>query len=165
MTRMNTTQLRYAAPAAFALAMAALGAPLGANGANDPASPQLPTHPATQGSPSTQGTSSSKGAASASSAKTQGKGKVAKKAASPNDQQMADRVATALSNDTSMNGATILVIVDGGQVALDGTTTDAAQSAHVMDVAQSAAGPAVLIVDELQPRAVILAPAPAMPSR
>jgi hypothetical protein len=173
MTRMNTTHLQYAAPAAVAIAVAALAAPLGAIGADDTSgqstqsqsSTQNPSSTSSTGSSSTQGASSSKSAASGSSAKQQGKGKVAKRAASANDQPMADRVATALSDDTSLNGATILVIVDGGQVALGGTTADTAQSAHAMDVAQSAAGPAVMIVDQMQPQAVLLTPVPTTTSR
>jgi hypothetical protein len=158
---MNTTNSKYAAPAAIALAIAALAAPLGAIGAND-ASSQSSQAPSSAQNPSS---ASSTGSATSSSAKKQGKGKVAKKAASANDEQMADRVATALSDDTSLDGATILVIVDGDKISLDGTTADAAQSAHAMDVAQSAAGPAVLIMDELQPQAVLLVPVPVTTSQ
>jgi osmotically-inducible protein OsmY len=171
MLRMNTTHVKYAAPAALVVA-AAFALPLGAQGANDASSQSPQPLPSTQSPSSSQGAastqsspssqssqSSGKGSASAQSARHQGKGKVSKKAKSGSDQAMADRVSNALSSDPSLGGATILVIVDGGQVALDGTTADPQQSAHAMQVAQEAAGPAVLIVDDLQPAAVVIAPA------
>jgi osmotically-inducible protein OsmY len=147
---MNTTHSKYAARSALALAIAALAVPLAATAANDPSSPSSPSATPTQGSTS-QG----------SSTKQKNKTGVSKRAKTGSDQQIADRVATALSNDNSMDGAAIIVVVDDGQVALDGTTADASQSAHAMQVAQDAAGPAVIVVDDLQPAALVIAPAPA----
>jgi osmotically-inducible protein OsmY len=167
MFRMNETPVKYAVPALIALA-AAFALPLGVQGATD-ASSQPST--SSQSSPSSQSStsspsssasqsssSSSKGSASGQSAHP-GKGKISSKAKSGSDQAMADRVSNALTNDASLAGATIVVIVDGGQVALDGTTADPTQSSHAMQVAQDAAGPAVLVVDDLQPAALVIAPA------
>jgi hypothetical protein len=148
MSRINTTHSKYATPAAIALAVAALTAPL-ANAANDTSSPSSPSATSTQ----------DRSSASGSSAKRQGAGKVSKRAKSGNDQQIADRVANALDGDSSLDGAAIIVVVDDGKVSLDGTTADAGQSAHAMQVAQDAVGPAVVVLDDLQPGAIVIAPA------
>jgi osmotically-inducible protein OsmY len=159
MIRTNKTPSKLAARGAIALAVAALAAPFGAAAANDTSSQSSPSSTSPQGSMS-QG-STSQGSTSGSSTKQRGSNKVSKRATSGSDQQIADRVASALSNDSSMDGAAIIVVVDDGNVALGGTTADASQSAHAIQVAQDAAGPAIVVMDELQPTALVIAPAPA----
>jgi osmotically-inducible protein OsmY len=145
MERSYTPHSARAASAAFALAAAALAAPLAAQGVESTPAARSPSSPSSLSSDPVLSHVSPGASARGGSAA---------------DQAMADRVATALAADPALQGATITVIVDGGQVNLDGTTTDQAQAAHATDVAQAAAGPAIMVVaDDLQPTAIVIAPA------
>jgi len=59
--------------------------------------------------------------------------------ASREDEQLLNQVVAALVRDPQLKGVDIRVGVDHGEVTLDGSATDAAQSDHARDTAQKAA--------------------------
>jgi hypothetical protein len=63
--------------------------------------------------------------------------------ADASDRAVAERVMDALANDPALEGSSITVLVDEGQVRLSGVAQDEDQAARAIEVARDAAGPSV----------------------
>jgi len=73
-------------------------------------------------------------------------------AADTSDRAVAERVMDALANEPALEGAAITVLVDQGEVRLSGTARDEDQASYALEIAQDAAGPAVVVsAESLQP--------------
>ena len=60
------------------------------------------------------------------------------------NQELLDKVMTALVDDPQLQGAHVHVQVENGRVVLTGDAKDAAQASYVRDAAQAAAGSATV---------------------
>jgi osmotically-inducible protein OsmY len=62
--------------------------------------------------------------------------------ASASDDDLAARVATALSQDSVMYGATVTVVANQGRISLSGSAKNEQQAARAESIAREIAGPA-----------------------
>lgn len=62
-----------------------------------------------------------------------------------------DRIALALAADPALDGAAVDVIDADGTIILSGIALDPLQAAYAMEVAETLAGPSVIVAGNLQP--------------
>ena len=62
-----------------------------------------------------------------------------------------DRIALALASDPALDGAEVDVVDADGTIILSGIAQDPLQASYAMEVAETMAGPSVIVAGNLQP--------------